>query len=85
MDQETIISLEKKVLGLAWIVRHCFEISFCMTLCAMGVLWMNAVPAGVIWFAFALIWTVSLVLTILGVNIASIILYVQCPSIDTDL
>ena len=84
MDKNAVISLERKVNVLAWIVKHFFGITLCMTLCAMIMLWINAVPAGVIGFAFALIWTVSIVICIMGVNIASIILYVQCPS-NTDI
>lgn len=82
MDKNAIISLERKVIFLAWIAKHCFELAFGMAVCMSIILLIVDMPSQLICFAFSVIWTAALIVVILGVNVASILLQVYACNLD---
>lgn len=74
MDRNTVISLERKAIFLAWIAKHCFELAFGMTVCISILLLIAEMPI-LIYFAFSVIWTAALVVVIISVNVALILVH----------
>ncbi len=75
MDENAVISLERKVLVLAWIVKHCFEFVVMISVCLSMILFGVGMPIEIIGFAFGLILSVALAMVLGGVNTLSLFFY----------
>ncbi len=75
MGRDAMIFVVRIVIFLAWIAKHCIKLAFSLAVCMSMILLVVDMPSQLIWFVFPVIWTAALILVILGVNVASILLW----------